>query len=69
VSRSQLSLVAGLFEKNESLSDVKGEATVKFDVGSSKVSATDQEELKKLADTAVGLKGYIMEVTGYAASG
>ena len=46
--------------------DVKGESTVKFDVGSSKVSATDQEELKKLARTAVGLKGYIIEVTGYA---
>ena len=46
--------------------DVKGEATVKFDVGSSKVSAADQEELKKLAETAVGLKGYIIEVTGYA---
>jgi len=46
--------------------DVKGEATVKFDVGSSKVSAEDQEELKKLAETAVGLKGYIIEVTGYA---
>jgi OmpA-OmpF porin, OOP family len=46
--------------------DVKGESTVKFDVGSSKVSATDQEELKKLAETAVGLKGYIIEVTGYA---
>jgi OmpA-OmpF porin, OOP family len=46
--------------------DVKGEATLKFDVGSSTVSATDQEELKKLAETAVGLKGYIIEVTGYA---
>src|SRR5579863_1888919 len=46
--------------------DVKGEATVKFNVGSSKISATDQEELKKLAETAVGLKGYIIEVTGYA---
>jgi len=46
--------------------DVKGEATVKFNVGSSKVSAKDQEELKKLAETATGLKGYIVEVTGYA---
>ena len=46
--------------------DVKGEATVKFNVGSSEISATDQEELKKLAETAVGLKGYIIEVTGYA---
>src|SRR5579864_1283929 len=48
--------------------DVKGEATVKFNVGSSKISATDQEELKKLAETATGLKGYIVEVMGYADS-
>ena len=46
--------------------DVKGEATVKFNVGSSKISPTDQEELKKLAETAKGLTGYIVEVTGYA---
>src|ERR1700751_3178419 len=48
--------------------DVKGEATVKFGVGSSKISAQDQEELKKLAQTAKGLTGYIIEVTGYADS-
>ena len=48
--------------------DVKGEATVKFKVGSSDISANDQEELKKLAQTATGLKGYIVEVTGYADS-
>jgi OmpA-OmpF porin, OOP family len=46
--------------------DVKGEATVKFATGSSKISAADQEELKKLAGTATGLTGYIIEVTGYA---
>jgi OOP family OmpA-OmpF porin len=46
--------------------DVKGEATVKFGVGSSKVSAKDQEELQKLAETAKGLSGYIVEVTGHA---
>jgi OOP family OmpA-OmpF porin len=46
--------------------DVKGEATVKFAIGSSNVSAKDQEELKKLAETARGLTGYIVEVTGYA---
>src|SRR5258705_10884416 len=46
--------------------DVKGEATVKFGVGSAKISAADQEELKKLAETAVGNKGYIIEVMGYA---
>ena len=48
--------------------DVKGEATVKFGVGSSKISAQDQEELKKLAQTANGLTGYIVEVTGFADS-
>jgi OOP family OmpA-OmpF porin len=41
---------------------------VKFDVGSTKISAQDQEELKKLAQTATGLTGYIIEVTGYADS-
>ncbi len=46
--------------------DVKAEATVKFGVGSSKLDAADQEELKKLAATATGLKGYLVEVTGYA---
>ena len=45
--------------------DVKGQATVKFDVGSSKISAEGQEELKTLAQTAVGITGYIVEVTGY----
>jgi OOP family OmpA-OmpF porin len=48
--------------------DVKGEATVKFATGSSKISTADQEELKKLAGTATGLTGYIIEVTGYADS-
>ena len=48
--------------------DVKGEATVKFDSGSSKISAKDQIELKELANTATRLKGYIIEVTGYADS-
>jgi len=40
--------------------DVKGEATVKFKVGSTSISAQDQEELKKLAETAKGLAGYIV---------
>jgi outer membrane protein OmpA-like peptidoglycan-associated protein len=48
--------------------DVKHEATVKFKVGSSEISAKDQEELKMLAETATGLKGYIVEVTGFADS-
>jgi OOP family OmpA-OmpF porin len=45
--------------------DVKGETTVKFNVGSTRLSEADQEELKKLAETAKGLNGYIVEVTGY----
>jgi OmpA-OmpF porin, OOP family len=48
--------------------DVKANATVNFGVGSTKISAEDQEELKKLAQTALGLTGYIIEVTGYADS-
>ena len=46
--------------------DVKGEAKVNFGVGSSTISKQDQEELKKLSETAKGLTGYIVEVTGYA---
>jgi outer membrane protein OmpA-like peptidoglycan-associated protein len=48
--------------------DVKGQATVKFNVGSADISAKDQIALKELANTATGLKGYIVEVMGYADS-
>ncbi len=48
--------------------DMKGEVTVNFSPGSSKVSATGEEELKKLAGTATGLTGYIVEVMGYTDS-
>ena len=46
--------------------DVKGQATVKFDVGSAKISAKDQIQLKELANTATRQTGYIVEVVGYA---
>ena len=46
--------------------DVKGETTLKFAVGSSKISPQDEEQLKQLAQTATSLKGYLVEVTGYA---
>jgi outer membrane protein OmpA-like peptidoglycan-associated protein len=46
--------------------DVKGETTVKFDVGSSTIAKADVEQLKQLAQTASALTGYIIEVTGYA---
>ena len=48
--------------------DVKGQATVKFKVGSAKVAPEDEEQLKQLAQTATGLKGYIIEVMGYTDS-
>jgi OOP family OmpA-OmpF porin len=48
--------------------DVKGEATVKFGVASSKISEKDQERLKELAQTASRRTGYLIEVTGYADS-
>jgi outer membrane protein OmpA-like peptidoglycan-associated protein len=48
--------------------EVRGQATVNFEVGSTKISAKDQIELKELANTATRLKGYIVEVTGYADS-
>jgi OmpA-OmpF porin, OOP family len=48
--------------------DVKGQATVNFEVGSSKISAKDQIELKELANAATRLKGYIIEVMGYTDS-
>lgn len=48
--------------------EVKAEATAKFDVGSISISEEDEEALKKLAETATGLTGYIIEVTGYTDS-
>lgn len=46
--------------------DVKAEVTVKFAVGSSNISPGDLEQLKKLAETATGLTGYIIDVKGFA---
>ena len=47
---------------------IKDATTVKFDVGSSKISAKDQEQLRQVAETAAPLKGYIVEVVGHADS-
>ncbi|HVN21391.1 MAG TPA: OmpA family protein [Dongiaceae bacterium] len=46
--------------------DVKGQATVKFGFNSTKISEQDKQQLKELAQTATGIRGYIVEVTGYA---
>lgn len=48
--------------------ETKGEATVNFAVGSTKVSEEDAQKLDQLAQTAKGLTGYIVEVVGYADS-
>lgn len=46
--------------------DVKSHAIVKFDVGSAKLSSNGENDLKSLAQVASGLKGFIVEVVGYA---
>lgn len=46
--------------------DTKAEATVYFAVGSSAVDAKGQADLAKLAQTAKGLQGYLVEVEGFA---
>jgi outer membrane protein OmpA-like peptidoglycan-associated protein len=46
--------------------DVKAQATVRFKVGSFKVAPEDFEQLKQLAETATSIKGYIIEVMGFA---
>jgi len=46
--------------------DVKTKATVKFGFGSSSISKESEAAIKTLAETARGLKGYLIEVIGYA---
>ena len=48
--------------------DTKGEATVRFASGSSKISDQDKAELTQLAQTATQQKQYIVEVVGFADS-
>ncbi|HEY3703558.1 MAG TPA: OmpA family protein [Terracidiphilus sp.] len=48
--------------------DVKGQTTVKFAVGSTKISDEDGEQLKQLGQTAMGTSGLLVEVVGYADS-
>jgi outer membrane protein OmpA-like peptidoglycan-associated protein len=46
--------------------NVSHQATLKFPVGSSTLSPEDEEQLKQLASSVSQLKGYLIEVTGYA---
>jgi OOP family OmpA-OmpF porin len=48
--------------------DVKEKATVKFGFGSSNLSKESEGTIKTLVDSASGLKGYLIEVIGYADS-
>jgi len=48
--------------------DVKGQTAVRFAVGSSQLSKESEQALKDIAQTATGLAGYIVEVTGFADS-
>jgi OmpA-OmpF porin, OOP family len=48
--------------------DTKAQVDVHFASGSSDISEADQEALKKLAQNAVDLKGYIIQVKGFADS-
>jgi OmpA-OmpF porin, OOP family len=57
-------------ERFESLADydVKDQAVLNFAVGSAKLSDEDKQELNKVAGTAKGISGYIIEVAGFADS-
>jgi OOP family OmpA-OmpF porin len=48
--------------------DTKADVAVNFAVGSSVISANDKAALSKMAKDAVGLKGYIIDVKGFADS-
>ena len=48
--------------------DTKAQLDVHFSSGSSDISEADQEALKKLAQNAVNLTGYIVQVKGFADS-
>jgi OmpA-OmpF porin, OOP family len=48
--------------------DVKEKASVKFGLGSSSLSKESEGAIKSLVDSASGLKGYLIEVIGYADS-
>lgn len=48
--------------------DAKGQVNVRFATGSATISAEDQEALKKLAQDAISLKGYMIQVKGFTDS-
>ena len=47
---------------------VKGEATVRFEVGDSALSEENKQQIKALANQALSYTGFVIEVRGYADS-
>jgi len=65
--------VAGVNATNKRISDlddyvVQSTATVNFRVGSSALSQEAKSQLDEVARTAATMKGYVIEVTGFASS-
>ena len=65
--------VAGVNATNKRISDlddyvIQTTATVNFKVGSAKLSPEAKASLDQLASQATALKGYMIEVTGYASA-
>ncbi len=65
--------VAGVNATNKRITDlddyvVQTTATVNFKVGSSVLSPEAKTQLDEVATTATGLKGYMIEVTGFASA-
>jgi len=48
--------------------EVKGQVDVRFASGSARISAQDREALKTLAQDAIRLKGYVIQVKGFTDS-
>ena len=65
--------VAGVNATNKRISDLddyvtQTTATVNFKVGSAVLSPEAKTQLDEVATTAAGLKGYVIEITGFASS-
>jgi len=73
IAANQTTIDANAAETSKRFSDLseydtKDQLDVQFASASSDISAADQEGLKKLAQNAVNLKGYIIQVKGFADS-
>jgi OmpA-OmpF porin, OOP family len=62
--------LAGVQERFDNLTeyDVKKDVSVNFDTGKSNISDDAKQQLTELAKAATGLKGYLVEVKGFAST-